>query len=847
MNSSTYVKVLSKGLEANLPGIEDGKLRFTTDTGRLFLDSDDKRTEITDFVKGLTEEQILATQSPLPKFYLSSDTNLLYFYNNGQWNSTKVDIGLATTESNGLMPALLNGDSTKYLRSDGTWADAGNTKHVEIERNAYEALSDEEKRNNKFYMVKDKIEDPALPAHIGYYFKIDNSRLDPSVISSEPRWCFNSTDAVYMYRKYGIHDPNFSVPTGGPGWGPNVNYLITSNMPLNNCYLITTYAIYGLTARGMIFIPKYIIDNGIGCLTRNGFYSKEDFQYYYIEFWGAWDDETNYSTIGTYTFTAGLGTIYPTGAYCTSDRISFCNIPYLVGYDFVAGGQKMQDSLDAYLADRSYSNFPDFYQANYLLFNGAMREYDGTLMLNDVDYTGRIDTSKYALKSELSGYASTADLAGKQDTLVAGENITIENNVISATGGGDTNYVELTQAEYNALTPEEKQNGTLYFITDGSGGGGGSTVIPNPIGEPAGTLNTIGINNIIYDIPGSGEGSSQTIAHILWSGSETVTTAGLDITLSHSVYDYDFITFTISQGDGYDSILTYPVADLTNGESYINTGYGGASMDVYFDLLSDTTMRISASASAYPTIYKKVVGLKICGTLAPIIYSFEEREIGAWVDDKPLYQKSYELGTAIEISASGTNIESYIDNLTDIECFIEGESAYTGSTSGSNGKQGTAIFVGYINGVLKAYCSEGTVATIITLRYTKTADVAGSGKYGSLGVPMKHYDGEERVVGTYFGETLYQKSYTNFSSLSGSSRILDFGLSDIDKIWYVPEGCVLNDGQIPFPYTHWDPQNTVGGFWDLNSGSPQFNFRTGSSSSNVIINVFTIQYTKSTT
>lgn len=37
----------------------------------------------------------------------------------------------------------------------------------------------------------------------------------------------------------------------------------------------------------------------------------------------------------------------------------------------------------------------------------------------------------------------------------------------SSGGGGNTNSVELTQAEYDALTTEEKNNGTIYFITDG--------------------------------------------------------------------------------------------------------------------------------------------------------------------------------------------------------------------------------------------------------------------------------------------------------------------------------------------------------------------------------------------
>lgn len=61
--------------------------------------------------------------------------------------------------------------------------------------------------------------------------------------------------------------------------------------------------------------------------------------------------------------------------------------------------------------------------------------------------------------SALSGATSDA-LAGKQDALTAGDNITIENNVIS------TIYKVWsgTQAEYNAI--EEKDAFTIYIITD---------------------------------------------------------------------------------------------------------------------------------------------------------------------------------------------------------------------------------------------------------------------------------------------------------------------------------------------------------------------------------------------
>ena len=166
-NSTTYNKILSRGIEANLPAIEDGKLRFTTDTGRLFLDVDNARVEITDFVKGNTEAQILSTLAPLPKLYLASDTKKIFYYDTAEedWvsitadnvshaatadsasdsidsierdgttftvtrkdgtqftfeqqdNNTTYDV--ATNESAGLLPMLEN-DVTKYLKSDGSW------------------------------------------------------------------------------------------------------------------------------------------------------------------------------------------------------------------------------------------------------------------------------------------------------------------------------------------------------------------------------------------------------------------------------------------------------------------------------------------------------------------------------------------------------------------------------------------------------------------------------------------------------------------------------------------------------------------------------------------------------
>lgn len=66
--------------------IEDGKLRFAADQGRLFLDLQNERIEFTDIIRGMTSSEIRALESPLPKLYLASNTLDLMFYHKGEWH-----------------------------------------------------------------------------------------------------------------------------------------------------------------------------------------------------------------------------------------------------------------------------------------------------------------------------------------------------------------------------------------------------------------------------------------------------------------------------------------------------------------------------------------------------------------------------------------------------------------------------------------------------------------------------------------------------------------------------------------------------------------------------------------
>ena len=65
-NEKDYIQVLTKGLESSLDTteIEDGKLRFTTDTRNLYLDLVEsgvkRRIKISDIDDTLTEEEIFS-------------------------------------------------------------------------------------------------------------------------------------------------------------------------------------------------------------------------------------------------------------------------------------------------------------------------------------------------------------------------------------------------------------------------------------------------------------------------------------------------------------------------------------------------------------------------------------------------------------------------------------------------------------------------------------------------------------------------------------------------------------------------------------------------------------------
>lgn len=157
----------------------------------------------------------------------------------------------------------------------------------------------------------------------------------------------------------------------------------------------------------------------------------------------------------------------------------------------------------------------------------------------------------------------------------------------------------------------------------------------------------------------------------------------------------------------------------------------------------------------------------------PVIYSFEEREIGVWVDGKPLYVRTYN----VTFSSNYTDIT--IDSTHEVK-LLDG-----GIDSNSNDN---FIHLGYgtsQNDMCGAYEYETGKIRFqnfyyssrpngwLNVFYTKSTDVAGSGSWTPQGVPTHHYSTDEQIVGTWNGETLYEKTYFNVSITNQANNLVE--------------------------------------------------------------------------
>ena len=167
---------------------------------------------------------------------------------------------------------------------------------------------------------------------------------------------------------------------------------------------------------------------------------------------------------------------------------------------------------------------------------------------------------------------------------------------------------------------------------------------------------------------------------------------------------------------------------------------------------------------------------------APQIYSLTEREVGTWIDNKPLYCKT------IEISQYNVTLKN--DVWANI-CTIS-DADYMVKAVVNTQSPNTAYLMrfqidnGYLQGASNVQVTLTQYGQLyVTLYYTKSTDTAGSGQYNTLGMPMVHIeDNVEMVIGTYNGKPLYQMK-TSFT-VNTTQQINGFYRGDADLSSIMP-------------------------------------------------------------
>lgn len=308
----------------------------------------------------------------------------------------------------------------------------------------------------------------------------------------------------------------------------------------------------------------------------------------------------------------------------------------------------------------------------------------------------------------------------------------------------------------------------------GGGGGGGHTIV-----DPTGTempqeskLQFTGAVNVSDD-----SANGQTVVNV--EGGGNVYGAFIDptrVVYSSFVFDSSAHTWTATE----DCILTDNMLPPDSTTAYF-IRIGGKQVFAGYSTVEDPFVYVKkgqvveyrAKSGSSLKAYGVTQGTN--GIFAPVIYSDTERAIGVWRDGKPLYQKTI-LVTSI---VSGNNTINH--GISNVDKIVNTFGTFFSNANNSspipNGNLQTAWSVSMFDfGTTNFTISVGSSWVRyfdyiqVTIQYTKTTDVAGSGSWTPSGVKAVHYSTNEQVIGTWInGKPLYAVSISLTSGITVGS------------------------------------------------------------------------------
>lgn len=559
---------------------------------------------------------------------------------------------------------------------------------------------------------------------------------DAQYMRNDPKFRHTAPAVFTSYLQRGNHNAGYAVHTC-----PNVDY--------ND--------IVGI--RGSWFAPLFgrVGGDGIFIISKDPTHC-----YFTVEEWvgktypqtGTPDYSDSYSYSSTHNVKTQLNVNQASSSGAISDSFTFEGETYYIiidgqKHDWWTIATEIETEYKWFCFDEwEYSSVNGYYQTvgEYGLkvmqaniasqkYNGISRDDGLAFFAGADDEQGTNAPIKIFDDGTAEGLATTADLALKQDKLIAGDNISIGSD------GKTINAKVYANPEDTATEAMTKITvGDTTYEVQGGGGGGSNLILDaqrysleeqvvgiwtngKPLyqrtvvftGAFYGSI-TIGANPVV---------NAETYANISISARSTGTWRSLafahgDQRNNASIFISDSNNFQLRTGSDVTSAWAYDKIIITMQYTKTTDTAGSGGFQAY--------------------------------GFSPIIYSDVEREIGVWRDNKPLYQKTFYFATPVQVQAnryetlvtsSGLNIETIVSG----EALPSKEATFT------------PVSLTYTqNGDIQGYFPTAWSISYLTIRYTKTTDVAGSGEYNTLAIPNVHYSTDEQVIGTWIdGKTLYQK------------------------------------------------------------------------------------------
>lgn len=362
-------------------------------------------------------------------------------------------------------------------------------------------------------------------------------------------------------------------------------------------------------------------------------------------------------------------------------------------------------------------------------------------------------------------YTATQDCAVVVDVANATSNsapIFIDGALVGSIYGSnsadqltDTYYIKRGQTISGTTSATGAEVGYTVYGLLYNAGETTNTVIPNPQAVPRDTLDSISIGGMVYDV-GSKYGAFIDTNRII----QPVVTVQGSTPVEYTATEDCGVVYTVTESGSSQSMVYI-------NDVMIKLDTGKTDVDWLY-LRKGDSLRITGNSAKNYTVFGLIQGTN--NIFTPQIYSLEEKCVGVWIDNKPLYQK-----TLVYNNITKGRVDNLAHNISDIDKIVyndwvfvnsQNHQSVTGFENTSN-NYWAAIFAINDIGISYRIGTDWAVDTlIVNVKYTKTTDVAGSGSYNTLGVPMVHIeDNVETVIGTYNGKPLYQQTlcYTESS------------------------------------------------------------------------------------